>query len=62
VLWERRSRISGKVTIIERGSTGGRIRLTVVAAIDYPEATEILVSFPNKWEFVDQICREDEVL
>jgi hypothetical protein len=29
-----------------------RPKLTVAAAIDYPAASEVLVSFPNQWELV----------
>lgn len=36
-----------------------KIKLVVVAQIDYPQASEILVSFPDKWELVQHLSRED---
>lgn len=36
-----------------------RPKLTVAVALDYPEAAEILVSFPDRWELVHQIRRAD---
>lgn len=39
-----------------------RLKLTVAAAIDYPAASEILVSFPGKWELIHQMRREDTPL
>jgi hypothetical protein len=38
------------------------LKLTVAAAIDHPAASEILVSFPDKWELVHQMIREDTLL
>ena len=39
-----------------------REKLTVAVAIDYPEAAEILVSFPDEWELVHQMRRGDTPL
>jgi len=39
-----------------------REKLRVAAAIDYPAASEILVSFPDRWELVHQMWREDTPL
>jgi hypothetical protein len=39
-----------------------REKLTVAAALDYPTATEILVSFPDKWELVGLFKRVDRPL
>ena len=39
-----------------------REKLTVAAAIDFPAASEILVSFPDKWELVGVLKREDQPL
>ena len=41
---------------------GLQLKLTVVASVDYPEASDILVSFPDRWEFVDYLSREDTAL
>lgn len=35
-------------------------KLTTAVSIDYPAASEILVSFPDKWELVHQIRRVDD--
>ncbi len=29
-----------------------RLKLKVAVALDYPEASEVLVSFPDEWEVV----------
>ncbi len=34
-------------------------KLRAVVGLDYPEASEILVSFKNKWELVGTIKHED---
>ena len=37
-----------------------REKLTVAAAIDYPTASEIVVSFPNRWELVSCFRRQSK--
>lgn len=44
---------------MEKEPQRGKIKLIVVAQIDYPEASEILVSFPDEWELVEHLSRED---
>lgn len=39
-----------------------RLKLTAAATIDYPSASEILVTFPDEWELVEQIIRGEEAL
>jgi hypothetical protein len=39
-----------------------RLKLKVAAAIDFPAASEILVSFPDKWELIYQMRRRDTPL
>jgi hypothetical protein len=39
-----------------------KLKLRAAVGIDYPEASEILVSFPDDWEVVGQIQREDRTL
>ena len=34
-------------------------KLTTTAALDFPAATEILVSFPDEWELVRALKRDD---
>ena len=36
--------------------------MTVVASANYPEASEMLVKFPAKWELVHHLSREDSPL
>jgi len=38
------------------------MRLAEAAAGDYPEASEILVSFPDRWQLIHQMRREDTPL
>lgn len=38
------------------------LKLRTAVAIDYPEASEVLVSFPDEWEVVGQIKRQDRPL
>jgi hypothetical protein len=51
-----------KMTITEQEPLALRTKLTAAAAIDYPTAFEIMVSFPDKWELVHQMAREDTSL
>jgi hypothetical protein len=37
-------------------------KLTTVAALDYPTASEILVSYPNEWEFIQAFKRGNSSL
>lgn len=39
-----------------------KLKLRTAVAIDYPQASEILVSFPEEWEVVGQIRRENSTL
>jgi len=39
-----------------------RLKLTIAASIDYPAASEVLVSFPDQWELIHQLRREDTPL
>lgn len=39
-----------------------REKFTVATAIDFPTASEILVSFPDKWELVGVLKREEQPL
>lgn len=36
-----------------------RQKPTAAAAIDYPEVAEIMVSFPDKWELIHKMQREE---
>jgi len=36
-----------------------RLKLTVAASIDYPAASDILVSYPDQWELIHHLRRED---
>ncbi|MFQ5796731.1 MAG: hypothetical protein ACE5JP_17010 [Candidatus Bipolaricaulia bacterium] len=47
---------------MEREPTSLTEKLTTAVAIDYPEASEILVSFTDKWELVHQMGRGDTPL
>lgn len=44
---------------MEREPTSLTEKLTTAVALDYPEASEVLVSFPDKWELVHQLQQED---
>jgi hypothetical protein len=37
-------------------------KLRVAVAIDYPHASDILVSFPDQWELIHQVRRADTPL
>jgi len=47
---------------MEREPLPLRLKLRVAASIDYPAASEILVSFPDKWELIHQMRRGDRTL
>jgi len=47
---------------MERERLPLRLKLRVAASIDYPAASKILVSFPDKWELIHQMRREDRPL
>jgi len=44
---------------MEKEPIPSRAKLVEAAATDYPAASEILVSFPDKWELIQQMRRED---
>jgi hypothetical protein len=43
-------------------STSLKPKLRTAVAHDYPEASEILVSFPDEWEVIGQVKRDDQTL
>jgi len=47
---------------MEREPLPLKLKLRVAASIDYPAASEVLVSFPNEWELIYQMRREDTPL
>ena len=47
---------------MEREPLPLKLKLRVAASIDYPAASEVLVSFPDQWELIHQMKREDTPL
>ena len=47
---------------MEREPLPLKLKLRVAASIDYPAASEVLVSFPDQWELIYQMRREDTPL
>ena len=47
---------------MEKEPLPSRSKLTEAVRVDYPAASEILVSFPDEWELIERMRREDTPL
>lgn len=63
--WARTDLYSLRVTIryngkMEREAQSTSRKFTDVLKEEFPEASQVLVSFPDKWEFIDTVQREHD--